>query len=168
MTDAAILEVDGLRKAFGRVVVADELTFSVAPGEAVGIVGPNGAGKTSLLNLITGTLRPDGGRVVLDGTSIERLPAHARARLGIGRTYQVPRPFSGMTVFENVVLGSIAAGRLRGRAADEAAVEALARSGLLDRANVLAGSLTLIDGKPRAVMASPSVQAVYLGEGVEV
>ena len=244
MTEATLLEVDGLRKAFGRVVVADELTFSVAPGEAVGIVGPNGAGKTSLLNLITGTLRPDGGRVVLDGTPIERLPAHARARLGIGRTYQVPRPFSGMTVFENVVLGSIAAGRLRGRAADEAAVEALARSGLLDRANVLAGSLTLldrkrlelaralavrprvllldeiagglteaettllateiaalrsegvtilwiehvvhallsvvdrliatnfgrmlIDGEPRAVMASPSVQAVYLGEGVEV
>jgi branched-chain amino acid transport system ATP-binding protein len=243
MTAAALLEVAGLRKAFGRVVVADELTFSVARGEAVGIVGPNGAGKTSLLNLITGTLRADGGRIVLDGSPIERLPAHARARLGIGRTYQVPRPFSGMTVFENVVLGSLAAGGLRRRAADEAAVEALARSGLLDRANMLAGTLTLldlkrlelaralavrprvllldeiagglteaettvlsaeivalraegvtilwiehvvhallsvvdrliatnfgrllIDGEPRAVMASPSVQAVYLGEGVE-
>jgi branched-chain amino acid transport system ATP-binding protein len=243
MTDQALLEVHGLRKAFGRVVVADDLTFSVAPGEAVGMVGPNGAGKTSLLNLITGTLRADSGRIVLDGTPIERLSAHARARLGIGRTYQVPRPFSGMTVFENTVLGSIAAGGLRGRSADEAAVEALARSGLIDKPNVLAGSLTLldrkrlelaralavkprvllldeiagglteaetalltaeiaalrsegvtilwiehvvhallsvvdrliatnfgrmlIDGEPRAVMSSPSVRAVYLGQGVE-
>src|SRR5918999_2246225 len=144
MTDAAILEVDGLRKAFGRVVVADELTFSVAPGEAVGIVGPNGAGKTSLLNLITGTLRADSGGIVLDGTPIERLSAHARARLGIGRTYQVPQPFSGMTVFENAALGSTAAGGLRGRSADEAAVEALARSGLIGKANVPAGSLRLL------------------------
>jgi branched-chain amino acid transport system ATP-binding protein len=243
MTDAPLLEVHGLRKAFGRVVVADDLTFSVAPGEAVGIVGPNGAGKTSLLNLITGTLRADSGGIVLDGTPIERLSAHARARLGIGRTYQVPQPFSGMTVFENAALGSTAAGGLRGRSADEAAVEALARSGLIGKANVPAGSLRLIDrkrlelaralavrprvllldeiagglteaetttltaeiarlrsegvtilwiehvvhallsvvdrliatnfgrmlidGEPRAVMASPSVQAVYLGQGVE-
>jgi branched-chain amino acid transport system ATP-binding protein len=115
----------------------------------VGIVGPNGAGKTSVLNLISGHLAPDGGRIVIDGTEITRLPADRRARLGVGRTFQVPRPFAGMSVFENVLLGATFAGHARsnGRSAESAAVETLAATGLLDRANVAAGTLPLLDRK---------------------
>jgi branched-chain amino acid transport system ATP-binding protein len=145
----ALLELDGLRRAFGSVVVADDLSLAVAAGETVGIVGPNGAGKTSVLNLITGALRADGGRILFDGTDISRLPAHDRARLGIGRTFQVPRPFGGMTVFENVLLGATyaAGSRLEGADAAAVSVEALDQTDLLGRANVRAGSLPLLDRK---------------------
>jgi branched-chain amino acid transport system ATP-binding protein len=144
-----ILELEGVRKAFGSVVVADDLSLTLAPGEMLGVVGPNGAGKTSVLNLVTGNLMPDAGRIVVDGTDVTRLPAHARARLGIGRTYQVPRPFGGMTVFENVLLGATYAGTARHGAVDptEASVESLEATGLIDRANVVAGSLRLLDRK---------------------
>jgi branched-chain amino acid transport system ATP-binding protein len=145
----ALLELEVVRKAFGNVVVADDLSISLAPGETLGIVGPNGAGKTSVLNLITGDLVPDHGRVILDATDITRLPAHARARLGIGRTYQIPRPFAGMTVFENVLLGATyaGAGRHDGVGPLDASVEALERTDLLRRANVMAGALPLLDRK---------------------
>jgi branched-chain amino acid transport system ATP-binding protein len=144
-----ILELEGVRKAFGSVIVANDLSLTLAPGEMLGVVGPNGAGKTSVLNLVTGNLLPDAGRIVVDGTDVTRLPAHARARLGIGRTYQIPRPFGGMTVFENVLLGATYAGAARHGGVDptEASVEALEATGLIDRANVGAGSLRLLDRK---------------------
>lgn len=144
-----LLKLEDVRKSFGSVVVADDLSLALASGEMLGIVGPNGAGKTSVLNLITGNLVPDGGRIFVDGTDITRLPAHARARLGIGRTYQIPLPFSGMTVFENVLLGATYAGRGRhdGRDPIEVSVEALESSGLIERANVNAGALPLLDRK---------------------
>jgi branched-chain amino acid transport system ATP-binding protein len=144
-----ILQLEGVRKAFGSVVVANDLSLALAPGEMLGVVGPNGAGKTSVLNLVTGNLVPDSGRIVFDGTDITRLPAHARARLGIGRTYQIPRPFGGMTVFENVLLGATYAGTDRhgGRDPSDASVAALEATGLVDRANVMAGSLRLLDRK---------------------
>jgi branched-chain amino acid transport system ATP-binding protein len=143
------LKLEDVRKSFGSVVVADDLSLALASGEMLGIVGPNGAGKTSVLNLITGNLVPDAGRIFVDGTDITRLPAHARARLGIGRTYQIPLPFSGMTVFENVLLGATYAGRGRhdGRDPIEVSVEALESSGLIERANVNAGALPLLDRK---------------------
>lgn len=144
-----ILELEGVRKAFGSVVVANDLSLTLAQGEILGVVGPNGAGKTSVLNLVTGNLTADGGRIVVDGKEITRLLAHERARLGIGRTYQIPRPFGGMTVFENVLLGATYAGGGRhvGRDPIEASVEALEMTGLIDRANVAAGSLRLLDRK---------------------
>jgi branched-chain amino acid transport system ATP-binding protein len=144
-----LLKLEDVRKSFGSVVVADDLSLALASGEMLGIVGPNGAGKTSVLNLITGNLVPDGGRIFVDGMDITRLPAHARARLGIGRTYQIPLPFSGMTVFENVLLGATYAGRGRhdGRDPIEVSVEALESSGLIERANVNAGALPLLDRK---------------------
>lgn len=144
---APLLELDAVNKAFGSVVVAADLSFSVASGEAVGIVGPNGAGKTSMLNLITGSLRLDSGRILLDGEPIQDQSTHARARLGIGRTYQIPRPFSGMSVFENVQTAATYAARVPPREAEGAAVDALERTGLLARANVMAGALPLIDRK---------------------
>src|SRR5215472_1021388 len=98
-----LLELDHVTKRFGRVVIAEDLSFAVGPGDSVGIVGPNGAGKTSLFGLISGDLSPDAGQVVFDGRTITKMDPAARTRLGIGRTYQVPRPFTDMTVFENVL-----------------------------------------------------------------
>jgi branched-chain amino acid transport system ATP-binding protein len=143
------LELEDVQKAFGSVIVADHLSLRVQPGELLGIVGPNGAGKTSVLNLVSGHLAPDGGRIVVDGTEVTRLPADRRARLGVGRTFQVPRPFARMSVFENVLLGATFGrhGGHDGRAADAIAVETLAATGLLDRANVAAGALPLLDRK---------------------
>lgn len=139
-----LLELRGVSKAFGQVVVADDLSYELQMGEVLGVVGPNGAGKTSMLNLISGNLQPDAGQILLDGRDITTMPAHARARAGIGRTFQIPRPFSGMTVFENVLVGSS-----QPRQADrlERSVESLTLTGLLPRANAIAGSLTLLDRK---------------------
>ena len=102
----ALLEVVDVSKRFGGVHVIEDFTFEVAEGEALGIVGPNGAGKTTLLNLIAGDLRPDRGAIRLGGADLTRQPAHTRCRRGIGRTSQIPRPFEGLTVFENVLIGS--------------------------------------------------------------
>ena len=157
-----LVELDDVRMSFGKVVVADGLSLSLAPGETLGVVGPNGAGKTSMLNLITGNLTPSRGRVLLDGADVTNLPVHARARLGIGRTYQVPQPFGGMSVFENVLVGATYAGQSRhSDNAVEAAVEALRRTDLIGRANVPAGRLTLLDRKrlelARALAIAPRV-----------
>jgi branched-chain amino acid transport system ATP-binding protein len=145
----ALLELDAVSKSFGRVVVADSISLEVAAGETVGVVGPNGAGKTSLLNIISGNLAPDSGRIRLDGHDLTDDPAHVRARLGVGRTYQVPLPFGGMTVFENALLGAVYAGAPRdpGHDASARAVAALQRTGLLPLANRPAGALPLLDRK---------------------
>jgi branched-chain amino acid transport system ATP-binding protein len=155
---APLLELRGVSKAFGQVVVADDLSYTLDAGVVLGVVGPNGAGKTSMLNLISGSLRPDAGQILLDGTDITRMPAHARARAGIARTFQIPRPFGGMTVFENVLVGAAHAHQAERL---ERCVEALTLAGLIDRANAIAGSLTLLDRKrldlARALAMRPRV-----------
>jgi branched-chain amino acid transport system ATP-binding protein len=145
---SGLLTVEGVSKRFGALVVIDSMSFRVDEGEALGIVGPNGAGKTTLLNLVAGDLRPDDGRVVFDGRDVTRRAADARCRLGIGRTAQIPRPFEGLTAFENVLVGATfgTAGRLAG-GPNEAAIDALRRAGMLARANVAAASLTLLERK---------------------
>ena len=97
-----MLQLDHVTKRFGRVVIAEDLSFSVNAGDTVGIVGPNGAGKTSLFGLISGDLSPGAGEIFFADRRVTKLDAAARCRLGIGRTYQIPRPFADMTVFENV------------------------------------------------------------------
>ena len=139
-----LLQLQGVSKSFGQVVVADDLSYDLEPGEVLGVVGPNGAGKTSMLNLISGNLFPDRGLILFDGRDVTTLPAHARARVGIGRTFQVPRPFGGMSVFENVLVG---ASRVEPRERLDRSVEALDRAGLLGQANTIAGSLPLLDRK---------------------
>ena len=147
MSAAPLLEVRGLAKRFGQVVTAAEVGFAVAPGEALGVVGPNGAGKSTLLNLVTGVLRPDAGTVLLAGADITGLDPAQRCRAGIGRSYQSPRPFSGLTVFENVLVAASFGGGDHGPAGYQAAAAALSRTGLLARANQRAGSLRLLDRK---------------------
>ena len=156
-----ILEARALTKRFGRLTVIEELSFSLAPGEALGIVGPNGAGKTTALDLLGGDQRPTSGRVLLDGRDVTSLAAHARCRRGIGRTAQVPRPFAGLTAFENVLVGATHGGRHTRREADRVAASALARAGMVGVANVPAGQLTLLQRKrlelARALATGPQV-----------
>jgi len=142
-----LLALEHASKRFGSLKVIDDLSFSLAPGEALGVLGPNGAGKSTMFNLITGDLRPESGRVLHKGEDITALPASARCRRGIGRSYQVPHPFGGMTVFENVLAGCVFGGAMGEDEANAHAVAVLARTGLLAKANTLAGSLTLLDRK---------------------
>jgi len=156
-----ILAAVGVRKRFGALPVLDGVDFAVAGREAVGIVGPNGAGKTTLLNVLGGSLRPTAGRVELEGVDVTRLGAAQRCRRGIGRAFQVPRPFSGMTVFENAFVGAATGGGRRGSEAYERCVDALELCGLADRANRRAETLGLLDRKrlelARALATDPRV-----------
>ena len=142
-----LLDLKGLSKAFGSVIVADSIDLSVDEGAAVGIIGPNGAGKSSLFNLITGELSPDAGAIHLDGRAVTDDPPALRCRAGIGRSYQVPQPFQTLTVFENVLVGAIYGRGLTEAQAAQNCGEVLARTGLLDRANRVAGSLSLLERK---------------------
>jgi branched-chain amino acid transport system ATP-binding protein len=157
----SLLELDHVTKRFGRVVIAEDLSFTVDAGETVGIVGPNGAGKTSLFGLISGDLTPGAGQVKFAGRNITRLDSAGRARLGIGRTYQVPRPFTDMTVFENVLVAAQQGGGQRRKASYAAAAAALERTGIAAEANTPAGRLGLLARKrleiARALATGPSL-----------
>jgi len=142
-----ILAVDGLRKRFGPLVVADDVSFRLDAGRALGVVGPNGAGKSTLLNLVSGALRPDAGAVTLAGRDVTSSPAGRRCALGVGRTHQVPRPFVDMTVFENALVAAHAGAGLHGAKAYAAAADALERAGIREHANERAGRLPLLDRK---------------------
>jgi branched-chain amino acid transport system ATP-binding protein len=161
-TDAEpLLDLAGVGHRFGRVVVAEDLSLRVPRGAALGVVGPNGAGKTTLFSLIGGQLRQQSGRISLAGRTLDGLSPAARARLGIGRTYQVPRPFGRMTVFENTLVAATHTAGLRGRAADNAAYAALERTGLADGGNERAERLGLLSRKrlelARALAGGPKL-----------
>ncbi len=154
-----ILSLDGVCKRFGAVVVAQDLALEVPAGEALGILGPNGAGKTSLFGMITGTLQPDAGRIAFEGREIGRLSPAARCRLGIARSFQVPQPFGGMTVFENLVVAAAFGRGQSEHAAYAGCHDILERCGLADKANRNASALTLLDRKrlelARALATAP-------------
>jgi branched-chain amino acid transport system ATP-binding protein len=146
-TSAALVEAVGVRKRFGALTVIDGVDFVVHEGDAVGIVGPNGAGKTTLLNIISGALRSDAGTVRFAGADVTRSSAASRCRMGIGRAHQIPKPFAGMTVFENVFVGATAGARRHRQAACDLCVEVLDSCRLLHMANRRAESLGLLDRK---------------------
>jgi branched-chain amino acid transport system ATP-binding protein len=154
-----LLEVAGLRKSFGSIVVADDLDLAIAQGEAVGVIGPNGAGKTTLFNLIAGGLSPNSGTIRFDGRDLAGMPPQARCRAGIGRTHQIPQPFEKLTVFENLLVSAVHGRRKTEREAAQSCGEILDRLGLLKRANTLAGALTLLERKrlemARALATAP-------------
>jgi branched-chain amino acid transport system ATP-binding protein len=156
-----LLAFDAISKRFGAVVAADHIDLALANGEALGIIGPNGAGKTTLFGIATGSIAPDGGRVVFDGSDVTRLTPEQRCRRGMARSFQVPQPFGGMTVFENLVVAAAFSGGHSERDVYERCVEVLEQCGLLHRANRRAGTLTLLDRKrlelARALATSPRV-----------
>jgi branched-chain amino acid transport system ATP-binding protein len=157
----ALLELRSVCKSFGRVVVADNLSLVIGPGDLIGIVGPNGAGKTSLFGLISGDLTPSSGEIIFAGSMVNRLDAAARCRLGIGRTFQVPKPFGAMTVFENVLVAVQQGSGLRRRPSYAAASAVLDRTGLSGDANSPAERLGLLSRKrlevARALATSPKL-----------
>jgi branched-chain amino acid transport system ATP-binding protein len=156
-----ILELRSLSKSFGSVVVADAIDLAIAANSAVGIIGPNGAGKSSLFNLIAGSLKPDQGAVLLDGRDISALSATMRARAGIARSFQIPRPFAAMTVFENLLVAATHARNRSEKAAMEDCGAILEQIGLIEFANRRAGTLTLLERKrlelARALAAGPRI-----------
>ncbi|OED38753.1 ABC transporter ATP-binding protein [Chromatiales bacterium (ex Bugula neritina AB1)] len=156
---AEILRLENLNKAYGAVTVADNLSAQLQAGEALGVIGPNGAGKTTLFNLITGTVAPDSGRIVFNGRDITRSNAANRCRAGMSRSFQVPQPFAGLTVFENAMVAATQAADLRGSDAEQHCLHVLEQTGLLNNANVAASGLTLLERKrlelTRALCAKP-------------
>lgn len=156
-----VLEAKNLTKSYGGVRVVDDLSVSLIEGEALGVVGPNGAGKTTMLNLLTGLVHTDLGTVVFAGQDISRRSADERCHLGLGRTYQIPKPFEGMTVFENVLVGGTYGRGQSEKASYELCARALQRTSLLPQANVLAESLSLLERKrlelARALATEPKV-----------
>eukprot|EP01036_Dinobryon_divergens_P006993 gene6993-biopygen6229 len=152
-----LLELKGLSKRFGAVVAADAVDLSVTEGVALGIIGANGAGKSSLFNLIAGVLTPDAGAVTLDGRDVTQLAVRRRCLAGIGRSFQIPRPFESLSVFENLLVAAQFGSREHASVAHCASV--LERTGLAAKANVVAGRLTLLDRKrlelARAIATRP-------------
>ncbi len=156
-----ILSTHDLVRRYGALLVTDHVSLSLGQGEALGILGPNGAGKTTLFNLIAGTVAPDDGRVLFDGRDITRAPARVRCRLGIARSFQVPHPFTGLTTYENVLVGAAFGRGASERAASVRAMEVLELTGLARKANLPAGLLTLLERKrlelARALATDPLV-----------
>ncbi|BCH00813.1 ABC transporter ATP-binding protein [Mesorhizobium loti] len=156
-----ILRLENVSKSFGALKVTDGVTVTVPRGEALGIIGPNGAGKSTLFNLITGNLLANEGRIEFLGRDVTRAPAMDRVRMGVGRSFQIPQPFEGLSVFENL-LTAAAFGR-GGREAEmvDDCAAILEETELLRKANVLAGSLSLLDRKrlelARALATGPEL-----------
>jgi branched-chain amino acid transport system ATP-binding protein len=159
--NAPILAFQKISKRFGAVVVAHEIDLALSEGEALGIIGPNGAGKSTLFGIACGTVQPDGGRVLLAGSDITRSPPERRCRLGLGRSFQIPQPFHGMSVFENLVVAAAFGSGRSERDVYGRCVELLDQCALAEKANRTAGSLTLLDRKrlelARALATGPRV-----------
>jgi branched-chain amino acid transport system ATP-binding protein len=161
MTQTPLLSARGLAKSFGALRVLHDVSFDVQQGEVLGILGPNGAGKTTLFNLISGDLRPNAGEMTFAGKPMRGEPPYRRCQMGIGRTYQIPRPYSGMTTFENLLVAASFGG---GRSEAESyalCAQILRDCELADKANRMAGALTLLDRKrlelARALASGPTL-----------
>jgi branched-chain amino acid transport system ATP-binding protein len=159
--DTRILTGTGLCKNFGALIVLDRVDFAVGASEAVGIVGPNGAGKTTLLNVLSGSLQLSAGHVRFRGVDVTANSTADRCRQGIARSHQIPRPFGGMTVFENVFVAATAGSGQRGKAAYDRCIDALDLCDMLDKANRRAETLGLLDRKrlelARTLATNPAV-----------
>jgi branched-chain amino acid transport system ATP-binding protein len=163
----ALLEVNDLSKRFGGFVALDGIEFAVAPGERVGLIGPNGSGKSTLVNCISGTLHNETGTVRFDGKPVDGLSAHERTRLGMARSFQLPRPFATLTIADNLrvpllyTVDARAGTRLSPAALDERCAELLGVVGLADKARQWPRDLTQVEMRKlelaRAMAAEPKL-----------
>ena len=166
----------GIEKSFAAVKALQGIHFHVRAGERLGIIGPNGSGKTTLINCITGVLRPDRGAIHFDGRDVTGLPPHRRARLGLARTFQIPQPFTGMTVLENLL---VPLDYVSGLGGEERALEILRSVGLCHRAGDPSESLIQLElrklelaralvGRPRVLIADETMAGLSAGEIADV
>lgn len=163
---SALLQIDSVSKHFGGFTALDQVSIEVAQGERFGLIGPNGSGKTTLINCISGALTNDGGSIRFAGSEISKLPAYRRTRLGIARSFQIPRPFGSMSVLENLVVpleyvahsGSLLKGQMRADTRGEA-MEILKGMGLADKADTRSNRLSQVELRKmelaRAMAARP-------------
>jgi len=153
-----LLQLNDVSKHYGALKAVDSVSVAVQDGEALAVIGPNGAGKTTLFNLITGDVAPTRGRMVFAGSDMTAMAPHARSRLGIGRSYQIPHPFANMSVFENLLVGAIFGGGVAERASYERCSDVLKVTGLYEKANVPAGTLTLLQRKRLEMARALAIQ----------
>jgi branched-chain amino acid transport system ATP-binding protein len=159
---AALLEVDGVVKRFGGFTALNGVSLSVKAGERFGLIGPNGSGKTTLINCVSGVLPVNGGSIRFDGQEITGMPPHQRSRLGIVRSFQIPKPFTSMTVRDNLGISLEYAGAARAGAPGSASAEDILRSiGLEAKTHLRPGGLTQIEMRKlelaRAMAAHPKL-----------
>ena len=164
---APLLRVEDLSKRFGGFVALDTINLQVQTGERVGLIGPNGSGKSTLVNCLCGVLRPETGKVHFDGKPIEALPPHARTRLGIARSFQLPRPFASLSVADNLrvpllyTVNARPGPPLAPEQLDARCAELLQRVGLADKATHLPRDLTQVEMRKlelaRAMAAEPKL-----------
>lgn len=158
---SAILTVKDLGISFGSNHVLKSVNFQLNEGEVLGVIGPNGAGKTVMLNVLTGILKPTKGTITFEGKEISKEGITDRCKGGIGRTFQVPRPFEKMTVFENIMVGGVFGGRMSEKQAKEEALRVAETIGLSDKLSLFAGKLGLLDRKRleigRALATQPKI-----------
>jgi branched-chain amino acid transport system ATP-binding protein len=156
-----LLSLQNLKKRYGALIVTDDLSLDVNEGELLGILGPNGAGKTTLFNLVAGTVKPDAGRVFFNNEDISSQTVAERCRNGISRSFQIPHPFGGMTVFENMLVGATFGRTAHATSPEARTAEVLELTGLKNKANNLAGTLTLLERKrlemARALATDPKL-----------
>lgn len=156
-----ILVLDKLSKSFGALKVADQISFALDEGEALGVIGPNGAGKSTLFNLITGNFLVDSGSIQFDGRDVTRQPPMPRCLAGIGRTFQIPQPFEKLTVFENLLVAASFGSNKTEREVGDRCADILVETGLYPKANQLAGTLGLLQRKrlelARALATDPKL-----------
>jgi branched-chain amino acid transport system ATP-binding protein len=156
-----IIELREVSKSYGALRVADAINLGVPRGEALGVIGPNGAGKSTLFGLMAGALRPDAGKIFLADRDVTRDSAEARCIAGVARSHQIPQPFEKMTVFENLLVAAAFGQQKTEREATKVCGEVLELTGLLPEANLIAGSLSLLDRKrlemARALATGPRV-----------
>ncbi len=156
-----ILSLQSVSRSFGALKVTDDVSFDLEAGEALGIIGPNGAGKSTLFNLITGNIAPDAGRVILDGRDVTRAAPMERVRAGIGRSFQIPQPFGGLSVYENLLVAARFGAEVGAVEAPRFCMDILGRTGLAAVAERTASGLPLLQRKrlelARAMATKPRV-----------
>ncbi|EEE43059.1 ABC transporter ATP-binding protein [Roseibium alexandrii] len=157
----AVLALDNVSKSFGALKVSQHITFELFEGEALGVIGPNGAGKSTLFNLITGNIDVDDGQIEFLGRDVTRVPPMERCLSGLGRTFQIPQPFEKLTVFENLIVAGAFGNRLPESEVADQCADILVETGLIGKANELAGRLSLLERKrlelARAIATQPKV-----------